>query len=47
MGQRNPAAVGNYWWFHQPAINKYIMGFNEISPRKMVIYWDLMGFTLW
>jgi len=20
------------------------MGFNGISPRKMVIYWDLMGF---
>jgi hypothetical protein len=24
-----------------------LLGFNGISPRKMVIYWDLMGFTLW
>ena len=21
-----------------------LLGFNGISPRKMVIYWDLMGF---
>jgi len=27
--------------------NGFFMGFNGIAPRKMVIYWDLMGFTLW